>query len=99
VGERLSDEMGPIGPLSTRSGGPELLIGGYVPAGGRRISQWGDGYMGAGGGGPEGRVEMWEQNKKVWEEIGRRGAARRVGGGLFCLGTQCPGPGFSLHRC
>ncbi|HME63029.1 MAG TPA: LLM class flavin-dependent oxidoreductase, partial [Candidatus Binatia bacterium] len=44
-GEALSSDVGPIGPLSPRPGGPEMLIGGYVPAISQRIAKWGDGYM------------------------------------------------------
>ncbi|TMA58013.1 MAG: LLM class flavin-dependent oxidoreductase, partial [Deltaproteobacteria bacterium] len=50
AGEPLSNEVGPIGPQSPRPGGPELLIGGYVPAIVQRIAKWGDGYMAPGGG-------------------------------------------------
>jgi alkanesulfonate monooxygenase SsuD/methylene tetrahydromethanopterin reductase-like flavin-dependent oxidoreductase (luciferase family) len=88
AGERLSDEMGPIGPLSTRSGGPELLIGGYVPAVARRIAQWGDGYMAPGGGEPESMMEMWKQINKWWKEFGRQGQPRWVGAGYFALGPN-----------
>jgi alkanesulfonate monooxygenase SsuD/methylene tetrahydromethanopterin reductase-like flavin-dependent oxidoreductase (luciferase family) len=88
AGERLSDEMGPIGPLSTRSSGPELLIGGYVPAVARRIAQWADGYMAPGGGEPESMMEMWKQINKNWQEFGRQGQPRRVGAGYFALGPN-----------
>ena len=49
AGDGLSSEVGPIGPPPLRSRGPELLIGGYVPAVVRRIAAWGDGYMAPGG--------------------------------------------------
>ena len=88
AGERLSDEMGPIGPLSARPGGPELLIGGYVPAVARRIAQWGDGYMAPGGGEPESMMEMWKQINKWWKEFGRQGQPRWVGAGYFALGPN-----------
>jgi alkanesulfonate monooxygenase SsuD/methylene tetrahydromethanopterin reductase-like flavin-dependent oxidoreductase (luciferase family) len=88
AGERLSNEMGPIGPLSTQPGGPELLIGGYVPAVARRIAQWGDGYMAPGGGEPESMMEMWKQINKGWKEFGRQGQPRWVGAGYFALGPS-----------
>src|SRR5215470_8664732 len=88
AGERLSDEMGPIGPLSTRSGGPELLIGGYVPAVARRIAQWGDGYMAPGGGEPESMLELWRQTLKLWKEMGRQEQPRWVGASYFALGPK-----------
>ena len=52
-GAELSADTGPIGPPAVRNGGPELLIGGYVPAIVERIAKWGDGYMAPGGGEPE----------------------------------------------
>jgi alkanesulfonate monooxygenase SsuD/methylene tetrahydromethanopterin reductase-like flavin-dependent oxidoreductase (luciferase family) len=88
AGERLSDEMGPIGPASARPGGPELLIGGYVPAVARRIAQWADGYMAPGGGEPESMMEMWKQINKNWQEFGRQGQPRWVGAGYFALGPN-----------
>ena len=48
AGEPLSNEMGPIGPQSPRPGGPELLIGGYVPAIVRAHRQMGRRLHGAG---------------------------------------------------
>ena len=60
-GDSLSNEVGAIGPQSPRPGGPELLIGGYVPAIVQRIAKWGDGYMAPGGGEPENMLKMWQQ--------------------------------------
>jgi alkanesulfonate monooxygenase SsuD/methylene tetrahydromethanopterin reductase-like flavin-dependent oxidoreductase (luciferase family) len=75
TGEPLSNEIGPIGPQS-RARGPELLIGGYVPAIVRRIAQWGDGYMAPGGGEPESMLKMWQQIEQAWREAGREGKPR-----------------------
>ena len=88
AGERLSDEMEPIGPASARPGGPELLIGGYVPAVARRIGQWADGYMAPGGGEPESMMEMWKQINKNWQEFERQGQPRWVGASYFALGPN-----------
>jgi len=86
-GEPLSSEIGPIGPRS-RSRGPELLIGGYVPAIIRRIALWGDGYMAPGGGEPESMVKMWQQIEQAWREAGREGKPRWVGASYFALGPN-----------
>ena len=88
AGEQLSKEVGSIGPLSPRPGGPELLIGGYVPAIARRIAAWGDGYMAPGGGEPESMLEMWQQIGKAWREAGRQGQPRWVGATYFALGPD-----------
>jgi alkanesulfonate monooxygenase SsuD/methylene tetrahydromethanopterin reductase-like flavin-dependent oxidoreductase (luciferase family) len=88
AGESLSNEIGPIGPLPARPGGPELLIGGYVPAVARRIASWGDGYMAPGGGEPESMLELWRQTVKLWKEVGRAGQPRWVGASYFALGPK-----------
>jgi alkanesulfonate monooxygenase SsuD/methylene tetrahydromethanopterin reductase-like flavin-dependent oxidoreductase (luciferase family) len=87
AGEPLSNEIGPIGPQS-RARGPELLIGGYVPAIIRRIAQWGDGYMAPGGGEPESMLKMWQQIEQAWREAGREGKPRWVGASYFALGPN-----------
>ena len=87
-GENLSGEVGAIGPRSTRPNGPELLIGGYVPAIARRIAKWGDGYMAPGGGEPEALVAMWKRIESAWREEGRAGKPRWVGASYFALGPN-----------
>jgi alkanesulfonate monooxygenase SsuD/methylene tetrahydromethanopterin reductase-like flavin-dependent oxidoreductase (luciferase family) len=87
-GEPLSQDLGPIGPLPARSGGPELLIGGYVPAIARRIAAWGDGYMAPGGGEPAAMMEMWRRISDGWKEAGRQGQPRWVGASYFALGPN-----------
>jgi alkanesulfonate monooxygenase SsuD/methylene tetrahydromethanopterin reductase-like flavin-dependent oxidoreductase (luciferase family) len=87
TGEPLSNEIGPIGPQS-RARGPELLIGGYVPAIVRRIAQWGDGYMAPGGGEPESMLKMWQQIEQAWREAGCEGKPRWVGASYFALGPN-----------
>jgi alkanesulfonate monooxygenase SsuD/methylene tetrahydromethanopterin reductase-like flavin-dependent oxidoreductase (luciferase family) len=87
-GEPLSSEVGPIGPPSPRPGGPELLIGGYVPAIVRRIASWGDGYMAPGGGEPEAMLRTWREIELAWQRAGRSGKPRWVGASYFALGPN-----------
>jgi len=87
AGEPLSNEIGPIGPRS-RARGPELLIGGYVPAIVRRIALWGDGYMAPGGGEPEAMLKMWSEIEKAWQQAGRSRKPRWVGASYFALGPN-----------
>lgn len=88
AGESLSEKIGPIGPPSPRVGGPEMLIGGYVPAIVQRIAKWGDGYMAPGGGEPEAMVKMWQQILQAWKDHGRSGQPRWVGASYFALGPK-----------
>jgi alkanesulfonate monooxygenase SsuD/methylene tetrahydromethanopterin reductase-like flavin-dependent oxidoreductase (luciferase family) len=88
AGEPLSNEVGPIGPQSPHPGGPELLIGGYVPAIVQRIAKWGDGYMAPGGGEPESMLKMWQQILQAWQANGRKGQPRWVGASYFALGPN-----------
>src|SRR6266550_2250155 len=88
TGEALSSEIGPIGPRSRRPSGPELLIGGYVPAIVGRIAKWGDGYMAPGGGEPESMLKMWREIERAWREAGRQGNPRWVGASYFALGPN-----------
>lgn len=88
AGEGLSQEITAIGPPSPRRGGPELLIGGYVPAIARRIAKWGDGYMAPGGGEPEAMLKMWRDIERLWSEAGRTGKPRWVGASYYALGPD-----------
>ena len=88
AGEALSKEIGPIGPRSQRPSGPELLIGGYVPAIVERIAKWGDGYMAPGGGEPEAMLKMWRDIEEAWKKNRRQGNPRWVGASYFALGPN-----------
>ena len=87
-GENLSGELGAIGPRSGNTNGPEVLIGGYVPAIVQRIAKWGDGYMAPGGGEPESLLKMWRQIEQAWQEAGRKGKPRLVGASYYALGPN-----------
>jgi alkanesulfonate monooxygenase SsuD/methylene tetrahydromethanopterin reductase-like flavin-dependent oxidoreductase (luciferase family) len=87
-GEALSSDTGIIGPPAVRPGGPELLIGGYVPAIVQRIARWGDGYMAPGGGEPEALLNTWRDILQAWKDHGRAGRPRWVGASYFALGPN-----------
>jgi alkanesulfonate monooxygenase SsuD/methylene tetrahydromethanopterin reductase-like flavin-dependent oxidoreductase (luciferase family) len=88
AGEGLSQEITAIGPPSPRRGGPEMLIGGYVPAIAARIAKWGDGYMAPGGGEPKAMLTMWRNVERLWRETGRTGTPRWVGASYYALGAN-----------
>lgn len=87
-GEMLSPDTGVIGPPAVRRSGPELLIGGYVPAIVERIAKWGDGYMAPGGGEPEAMLKTWRNILQSWKVHGRAGQPRWVGASYFALGPN-----------
>jgi alkanesulfonate monooxygenase SsuD/methylene tetrahydromethanopterin reductase-like flavin-dependent oxidoreductase (luciferase family) len=89
-GAALSAEVGSIGPQSYKANGPELLIGGYVPAIVQRIAKWGDGYMAPGGGEPQNLLKMWREIERAWQEAGRTGKPRWVGASYYALGPSAP---------
>ena len=88
AGGPLSDAVGAIAPRASRLNGPELLIGGYVPAIVQRIAKWGDGYMAPGGGEPESMLKMWRDIEQAWHDAGREGKPRWVGASYFSLGPN-----------
>ena len=88
TGESLSSDVTAIGPTSPRPGGPEMLIGGYVPAIVHRIAKWGDGYMAPGGGEPEALLKTWREIEKAWQQNGRSGKPRWVGASYYALGPN-----------
>ncbi|HZP95310.1 MAG TPA: LLM class flavin-dependent oxidoreductase [Candidatus Limnocylindria bacterium] len=87
-GAPFADGAGVIGPSPARTGGPELLIGGYVPAVARRIAAWGDGFMAPGGGDPAAMRALWRDIEGAWEAAGRAGRPRWVGASYYALGAN-----------
>jgi alkanesulfonate monooxygenase SsuD/methylene tetrahydromethanopterin reductase-like flavin-dependent oxidoreductase (luciferase family) len=86
AGEPVVAGIGPIGPVPARRGGPELLVGGYVPAVARRIAAWADGFMAPGGGEPAAMLELWRSIEAAWTTAGRAGRPRWVSGSYYALG-------------
>lgn len=97
-GEPFADGGGVIGPVPTRAGGPELLIGGYVPAVARRIAAWGDGFMAPGGGDPAAMGGLWQEISKAWAGAGRAGKPRWVSGSYYALGPNAEEAATSYIR-
>lgn len=87
--ERGQDEGTPrIGVPPARPHGPELLIGGYVPAVARRIAAHGDGFMAPGGGEPDRMADLWTRIEAAWTTAGRSGRPRWVGSSYVALGPD-----------
>ena len=78
---------GAIGPPSSRPDGPELVIGGSVPATLRRVAEHGDGWT-MGGGGPDQFKETADKVKAAWAEAGREGEPRLIALCYYGLGEH-----------
>jgi alkanesulfonate monooxygenase SsuD/methylene tetrahydromethanopterin reductase-like flavin-dependent oxidoreductase (luciferase family) len=87
-GQPASDEIGPIGPPPAQSGGPELLIGSYVPAGIRRVGKWADGFLSGGVPDPGQVRQMFDVAKESWSTEGREGKPRLVACIYYALGPN-----------
>lgn len=88
AGGAVDEELGPIGVPPVRPGGPELLIGGYVPAVARRVAAHGDGFMAPGGGEPDRMLALWRDIETAWTATGREGRPRWVGSSYVALGPD-----------
>jgi alkanesulfonate monooxygenase SsuD/methylene tetrahydromethanopterin reductase-like flavin-dependent oxidoreductase (luciferase family) len=78
---------GAIGPPPSRPDGPELVIGGTIPATARRIAQHADGWT-MGGGTPDQFSELSEQVRAAWSEAGREGTPRLIALCYYGLGDH-----------
>jgi alkanesulfonate monooxygenase SsuD/methylene tetrahydromethanopterin reductase-like flavin-dependent oxidoreductase (luciferase family) len=88
AGEPADDGIGAIGPAPARAGGPEILIGGYLPIVARRVAAWGDGFMSPGGGDPEQMGALWVEIVEAWRAAGRSGRPRWVTASYYSLGPK-----------
>ena len=86
-GERVADDIGPVGPPSVQAGGPPLLLGGSSPQALKRAARWGDGYIG-GGGTPEGSLKNYNIIFDHWKALGRPGKPRLVATAYYFLGDD-----------
>jgi alkanesulfonate monooxygenase SsuD/methylene tetrahydromethanopterin reductase-like flavin-dependent oxidoreductase (luciferase family) len=75
-----------IGPAAVRPGGPEVLLGGYVPAVADRIAAHADGFMAPGGADPTAIAALWLLVRQRWADAGRTGTPRYIAGSYFALG-------------
>lgn len=86
-GQPLAADIGKIGPMPARPGGPEVLIGGYTPAAVQRLGRWGSGYI-AGGTDPASALRLYGVAQEAWRAANRTGKPRFVTCLYFGLGTD-----------
>ena len=87
-GQSLGEDLGAVGPLPARAGGPELLLGGYVPAAIQRVGRWADGFITGGVADPTQARQLYELAEASWRAEGRAGRPRFVGTLYYALGPQ-----------
>ncbi|MFF4486489.1 LLM class flavin-dependent oxidoreductase [Streptomyces sp. NPDC001544] len=85
-GEPYGDGIGPIGPAPARSGGPEVLFGGFKPAAIERVARWGDGFLAAAA--PSWAGGLFDTARRFWQEYGRDGEPRIVAQVNVALGSE-----------
>lgn len=88
TGEPWGDGIGPVGPAPARTGGPELLVGGYTHRVAERIARWGDGFAAPGGGEPAAMRDLWARILDAWAAAGRAARPRWVGASYYALGPD-----------
>ncbi len=95
-GKRLSEQLatlrtlweeGTLSPHSTRSRGPELLIGGLSDQGFARVARYADGYV-HGGGPPKAFARAADKARAAWSDAGRPGQPQLWAQGYFALGDE-----------
>lgn len=67
--------VGVIGPRPIQPAGPEIILGGVLPAALRRVGRWGNGYI-AGTTGPERADILFRMAEEAWQGAGRPGKPR-----------------------
>jgi alkanesulfonate monooxygenase SsuD/methylene tetrahydromethanopterin reductase-like flavin-dependent oxidoreductase (luciferase family) len=96
-GEKLTDNIGRIGPVPIQEGGPKILIGGYSPAAISRVGKWGDGFI-SGRGDPKVAASAFKLAQDSWKANGRQGKPRLVCATYFALGEHAKEDGVSYLR-
>ncbi len=86
-GQTLPGVGRPVGPAPVQQGGPEVLIGGYVPPALQRAARLGDGFI-SGGAPPQAAGQMYQVVEETWRNLGRSGKPRFVAGTYVVAGAE-----------
>lgn len=87
-GERVSDSVGPIGPVPAQKGGPAILIGGGKPNALSRIGKVGDGYISGGGVDSKTAAANYKIAENSWMANNREGKPKMVCCLYYALGQN-----------
>jgi alkanesulfonate monooxygenase SsuD/methylene tetrahydromethanopterin reductase-like flavin-dependent oxidoreductase (luciferase family) len=92
AGQPVHANVGPIGPPPTQTKGPELLLGGYIPATIQRVTHAADGII-VGTNDMEQIDKMFREVEHGWQEASRAGKPRLVAQIDIALETRDVGQG------
>jgi alkanesulfonate monooxygenase SsuD/methylene tetrahydromethanopterin reductase-like flavin-dependent oxidoreductase (luciferase family) len=87
AGQPVSDGVRPVGPPPVQPGGPEILMGGYVPAALERTARWANGFI-SGGVPPDIAAQGYSIVEQAWQAAGRPGKPRFVSGVYWAIGDK-----------
>jgi alkanesulfonate monooxygenase SsuD/methylene tetrahydromethanopterin reductase-like flavin-dependent oxidoreductase (luciferase family) len=91
-GKSWDEQTGAIGPTPVQKGGPELVLGGFVPQVMQRVARYADGFISA-----TNDLNMVAQAfrgvEHFWQEAGREGKPRLIAQIDIALETHMPGQG------
>lgn len=86
-GEKLADDVGPIGPAMPVGSPPVLIAANSAPAA-RRTARWGVGYISGSRADPARATELYDVVLESWRAAGKAGAPEFVAGSYFALGRR-----------
>ncbi len=88
-GEPPFEGTEPVGPTPHTSGGPELIVGAFAPAGLERAGRLADGIRSFSfSTDPEEHLGRYQIMLRAWEEAGRKGTPRLIAATHFSLGPN-----------
>jgi alkanesulfonate monooxygenase SsuD/methylene tetrahydromethanopterin reductase-like flavin-dependent oxidoreductase (luciferase family) len=105
-GKRLSEQLavlrslwedGTIGPQTTRSSGPKLLVGGLSDQSFARVARYADGYV-HGGGPPRTFVRAADKARAAWIDAARPDKPQLWAQGYFALGEDVFDVGYDYMK-
>jgi alkanesulfonate monooxygenase SsuD/methylene tetrahydromethanopterin reductase-like flavin-dependent oxidoreductase (luciferase family) len=91
-GQSWDEQTGSIGPRPVQKGGPELILGGFVPQVMQRVARYAHGFISATND-PNMVAQAFRGVEHYWQEAGREGKPRLIAQIDIALETHMPGQG------
>lgn len=87
-GQSMNGDNSKVGPAPAQQGGPELLIGAYVPEALQRAGRMADGFISGGVADAGQAQQMYQVVEQAWREAGRSGRPRFIGAIYAAVGKE-----------